>query len=448
MVNSTSKKSQPKGSQRGGRSSVTNLDSSSTRLNQVAPAVGMIGDSERNKHIARMGELSRRQSAAELDQEDGDASGQSDGQSENAADHLFHPTTGARPKRIPRTSDLYKQEIGPEKACWLCYKIIHPGLPQKIKWDMVLGLIIVYSVCCIPYRIGFDDPAVGGWDVFDIICDLFFAADMILNFNTAYETKESDLVINRPMIAKNYLTSWFGIDFASTFPVDRTVEWASSSSSTSSDNSTALDSSGGGQIRAIKLIRVLRLTRLIKLARLLKLGKLLGDKEELLEQINPIFLKLSKTLFIIIFVAHFLACFWHFQALEEGDWGKKHCDQWLVDASVISAGSATYSVGDVLRVPVCDNSSSATLVVSSTAGDGTLEGVGIALPPDGYCQMIPTSTRVAEMVAEGGGAATGGGATFKKRVNGAIFELVYDDKVSSWRDNYIGCDISTVAHSR
>jgi voltage-gated potassium channel Kch len=421
------------------------------RLNQVQPATGLIAESERVDLLARMSQLSKlERKDSNVNPDDPEASHVS----ERGEDQLFHPKTGKRPKRITRTSDVYKQNEGPEKVCWKHYKIIHPSLPRKIAWDLLLGLIIVYSVCCIPYRIGFDDPATGGWDIFDIICDLTFAMDMLLNLNTAYEAGDGDLVIDRAMIVKNYVTGWFAIDFASTFPVDRTVEWMSGDGmSAKLINGTTVGvgakqaSSGGGSVRAIKLIRVLRLIRLIKLARLLKLSKILGSREELLEQINPIFLQLSKTLFIIIFVAHFLACFWHFQALEEDEYGKRNCDQWLTGAGVKAAGAGVYSIGDELTIPVCDGTSTATLVVSAVVGDhrpgafatGKLAEVVIGDPPDGYCQVLPTVTTVTEM-AKGGVAAS----TAAVR---AIFDLIYEDKVSSWRDNYIGCDISTVPHS-
>jgi hypothetical protein len=33
--------------------------------------------------------------------------------------------------------------------------IIHPNHPKKIKWDLVVGLMVIYTVIVTPFRIGF-----------------------------------------------------------------------------------------------------------------------------------------------------------------------------------------------------------------------------------------------------------------------------------------------------
>ena len=51
--------------------------------------------------------------------------------------------------------------------------------------------------------------------------DVLFFFDMILTFRTAYFTRINKLFITTSSrIAYNYLTTWFTVDFLSTFPVD------------------------------------------------------------------------------------------------------------------------------------------------------------------------------------------------------------------------------------
>ena len=62
----------------------------------------------------------------------------------------------------------------------------------------------------------------------------------------------------------------------------------------------------GNNIRTIKMIRIVRLIRLVKLAKLLTRGAL----KELIASINPAVMRLLTLLGVILFIAHFLACFW------------------------------------------------------------------------------------------------------------------------------------------
>ena len=70
----------------------------------------------------------------------------------------------------------------------------------------------------VPYRISFYDKDPLGWLIADTIIDSFFAFDIVLNFFCAYFDYDENLVHDRKEIAKNYLKSWFFIDFIAVFP--------------------------------------------------------------------------------------------------------------------------------------------------------------------------------------------------------------------------------------
>ena len=162
---------------------------------------------------------------------------------------------------------------------WL-RKIIYPQRSEKIQWDMLMAVLIVYSVAIIPYRICFSMDAVGFFYFFDRSVDILFAVDMLLTFRTAYFRRMDKIFVTIPTeIASNYFKGWFIIDFLSTFPVDTVVMSIIMSNNDTSGNSK----DAAAQIRALKLIRVLRLIRLLKLARLLKLGRFicLDTKEKI-----------------------------------------------------------------------------------------------------------------------------------------------------------------------
>ena len=50
--------------------------------------------------------------------------------------------------------------------------IIHPTLPAKMMWDVFVAILILYSVILIPYRICFEQEAIGFLFVFDNLIDV------------------------------------------------------------------------------------------------------------------------------------------------------------------------------------------------------------------------------------------------------------------------------------
>jgi hypothetical protein len=220
-----------------------------------------------------------------------------------------------------------------ENDLWKRY-IIYPQRSEKMKWDMFIAILIVYSVAVIPYRICFSVDAVGIFLVFDHSIDVLFAIDMLLTFRTAYFTRLDKMYVTLPKeIASNYIKGWFTIDFLSTFPLGEVI-----TAIIQSGNGDSMEEDGDAatQIRALKLLRGLRLIRLLKLARLLKLGKLLTSVEDFLN-ISPAAFKLLILVFNVTFIAHLLACFWYYVSMAEigeypDNWwnGKLH----LIDAPV------------------------------------------------------------------------------------------------------------------
>ena len=67
-----------------------------------------------------------------------------------------------------------------EKGC----PLLDPSRGVRARWDTFLASIIIYSCLVVPYRMAFQVPAAGGWQVFEFCCDGAFFVDIILNFNT------------------------------------------------------------------------------------------------------------------------------------------------------------------------------------------------------------------------------------------------------------------------
>eukprot|EP00500_Bicosoecida_sp_ms1_P000160 CAMPEP_0203810142 /NCGR_PEP_ID=MMETSP0115-20131106/2759_1 /ASSEMBLY_ACC=CAM_ASM_000227 /TAXON_ID=33651 /ORGANISM="Bicosoecid sp, Strain ms1" /LENGTH=1752 /DNA_ID=CAMNT_0050718925 /DNA_START=358 /DNA_END=5612 /DNA_ORIENTATION=- len=175
------------------------------------------------------------------------------------------------------------------------WHVIDPRTRGKLMWDILLAVLILYSVLLIPFRIGYDVEAEGVTLAFDYVVDVFFFIDMVVNFRTAFkEGYEDKWHYASRDIAVHYLKHWFTVDLLSTVPIDSIVEYFA-------------DDSKGTTFRSFKLVRVLRLIRLLKLARLAKLNKFVAMLEDQFH-VSPAALRLIKLFFEVMFIAHLMCC--------------------------------------------------------------------------------------------------------------------------------------------
>lgn len=97
--------------------------------------------------------------------------------------------------------------------------IIHPFVIWKTIWNFAMMILIIFLAILVPYRIPFDDGDTMGWIIIDILIDTLFEIDMILNFHTAIENENGELVTDRLKIAVSYFKGWFIIDLLSSIPI-------------------------------------------------------------------------------------------------------------------------------------------------------------------------------------------------------------------------------------
>ena len=112
-----------------------------------------------------------------------------------------------------------------EDTLWKRY-IIFPQRMEKMQWDLIMALLIFYSVVIIPYRICFEVNESDGERALDIIIDIAFFTDMAFTFRTAYQDSVEKAFVKdsrAQKIRNNYLKTWFTIDFLSTVPIDTIV---------------------------------------------------------------------------------------------------------------------------------------------------------------------------------------------------------------------------------
>ena len=124
-------------------------------------------------------------------------------------------------------------------------RIILPTSTFRARWDWWIIVLVVYNAVSIPLEIGFETVTHPAQFAVDVVVDLFFISDIIINFRTAYHKDDGELQLDTRAIALSYARSWFVLDLVASVPID----WF-------------LPNSAG--IGVAKIPRLLRLFRLMK----------------------------------------------------------------------------------------------------------------------------------------------------------------------------------------
>ncbi|ETL82606.1 hypothetical protein L917_17249 [Phytophthora nicotianae] len=191
-----------------------------------------------------------------------------------------------------------KRNLKSERVMLQGTYLFHPQEPAIVFWQFFVGIGIVYSIIVVPFRLGYDVDAVGGWYVLEMIIDGFFFVDILLNFRTAYFDDERKLIYDPRTLFWKYAKGWFLLDLISTVPIDELFQAAVGTS-----NQTL-------RLFPTKLLRLFRIARLLKLTRLIKLSRVFGRVRDTV-QLSPSTERLFKLLAIMSIFCHWSACMFH-----------------------------------------------------------------------------------------------------------------------------------------
>ncbi|KAL3831234.1 hypothetical protein ACJMK2_023011, partial [Sinanodonta woodiana] len=185
------------------------------------------------------------------------------------------------------------------------YKLQSPRIPRctilhyspfKAIWDWIILLLVIYTAIFTPYVAAFllseqrkhdkeevesqyQDPLT----IIDLIVDIMFIIDILINFRTTYVNKNDEVVSHPGKIAVHYFKGWFLIDVVAAIPFDLLLFGSET------DETTTL----------IGLLKTARLLRLVRVAR----------KLDRYSEYGAAVLMLLMATFALI--AHWLACIWY-----------------------------------------------------------------------------------------------------------------------------------------
>nr|XP_037846893.1 potassium voltage-gated channel subfamily H member 2 isoform X7 [Chlorocebus sabaeus] len=140
------------------------------------------------------------------------------------------------------------------------WTILHYS-PFKAVWDWLILLLVIYTAVFTPYSAAFllketeEGPpatecgyACQPLAVVDLIVDIMFIVDILINFRTTYVNANEEVVSHPGRIAVHYFKGWFLIDMVAAIPFDLLIF-------------------GSGSEELIGLLKTARLLRLVRVAR-------------------------------------------------------------------------------------------------------------------------------------------------------------------------------------
>lgn len=103
----------------------------------------------------------------------------------------------------------------------------------KVAWDWLVLALVLFTAIYIPYEAAFlvnTEFEESVWqkiysgepqEIVNLMVDLMFIIDILINFRTTYVEKKSEVVVSSPKkIAIHYLKTWFIVDFIAAIPFD------------------------------------------------------------------------------------------------------------------------------------------------------------------------------------------------------------------------------------
>ncbi|RXM36573.1 Potassium voltage-gated channel subfamily H member 8 [Acipenser ruthenus] len=165
-------------------------------------------------------------------------------------------------------------------------------------WDWLILLATFYVAVTVPFNVCIS--VVGGRDdwssasrsppsVSDILVEILFMLDILLNFRTTYVSKSGQVVYDPRSICVHYATTWLFVDLIAALPFDLLY---------------AFNVSVYFGVHLLKTVRLLRLLRLLQ-------------KLERYSQYSSVVLTLLMLMFALL--AHWMACIWFFIGQKELD---------------------------------------------------------------------------------------------------------------------------------
>mmetsp|Transcript_9126 Transcript_9126/g.13739 ORF Transcript_9126/g.13739 Transcript_9126/m.13739 type:complete len:972 (+) Transcript_9126:335-3250(+) len=149
---------------------------------------------------------------------------------------------------------------------------LNPLLKPRLHWDFFLSALLFFNSIAVPLSVAYAIGETAEEPLFWVnrIVDLFFIADVFINFETGIYAGEQ-IIMSRGTVFSSYIKSWFVPDLVTAVPIDLILFWALAGGQQNADNVYA--SGTGvvihGTLTVVRLMKLVRLLRLVKTVTLL-----------------------------------------------------------------------------------------------------------------------------------------------------------------------------------
>ena len=159
----------------------------------------------------------------------------------------------------------------------------------------------------------------------NILVDVLFAVDIVINFLSAYTTGTHRIEVRIKYIMRNYLMGWFLLDLLATFPAQIFFS----------------DTEGGSGVNKLaRLARLPRLYRLFRVLRIFKILKVIKYNKSFQKYFGYLNMgatatKMLKLGVLGLFLIHLFSCFWYLTAKLDN----LNADTWVMRRGLIDGGT-------------------------------------------------------------------------------------------------------------
>jgi CRP-like cAMP-binding protein len=190
--------------------------------------------------------------------------------------------------------------------------ILHPNHPVQGVWDLLISILLGITMITIPMTLGFEGFSEALLPA-NLCMDCIFLLDVVKNFNSGVVNSDDVVILDRKMIAKQYIRTWFFLDLISSIP----LEIFFLGGGDDADAARRLLNDSTQYTRTTKSMKLLRLLKLAKLFRLLKVNRVFVVVRKITQYLSDgvgvtVQLKATTNLFRllmqVLLIAHWIGC--------------------------------------------------------------------------------------------------------------------------------------------
>lgn len=211
---------------------------------------------------------------------------------------------------------------------------ISPNSTFHLFCDLCSVMILVVDLTLIPVILAWNVTLDGGLKLFAQFTTLFWSWDVVLNFLTGFH-RDGELEMRIWPIMKNYLTTWFGLDF--------TIVLCDLVSMVLME---VMDEEGTA---GLKLLRFAKMSRLIRVFGLLRMFRLARISEEFLDRYGTeglrMFFRVVSMFATVLWLNHVIGCSWY--AFGRGLFQSDTGNTWMDAVYYVRDDRVEFAYGDL-----------------------------------------------------------------------------------------------------